>query len=139
MYLYNSATRKKEEFVPHTPGKVAMYTCGPTVYHFAHIGKGGELIEVSSDGFLLADDLIQTVDNDDFLSKAAGSDIFGQGHIRLLRFVMHLLPIRIGNADAEFSIFHLIPPIVIKKKVGFGLLPGFTADGDQPNAMLATP
>ncbi len=39
MYLYNSATRKKEEFVPHTPGKVAMYTCGPTVYHFAHIGN----------------------------------------------------------------------------------------------------
>lgn len=39
MLLYNSATRKKEEFVPHTEGKVNMYTCGPTVYHFAHIGN----------------------------------------------------------------------------------------------------
>ena len=39
MYLYNSATRKKEEFVTHTPGHVEMYTCGPTVYHFAHIGN----------------------------------------------------------------------------------------------------
>ena len=39
MQLYNSATRKKEEFVPHVPGKVSMYTCGPTVYHFAHIGN----------------------------------------------------------------------------------------------------
>ena len=39
MQLYNSATRKKEEFVPHTEGKVSMYTCGPTVYHFAHIGN----------------------------------------------------------------------------------------------------
>ncbi|MBR3869461.1 MAG: cysteine--tRNA ligase [Clostridia bacterium] len=39
MLLYNSATRKKEEFVPHTEGKVSMYTCGPTVYHFAHIGN----------------------------------------------------------------------------------------------------
>lgn len=39
MLLYNSATRKKEEFVPHTQGKVSMYTCGPTVYHFAHIGN----------------------------------------------------------------------------------------------------
>ncbi len=39
MYNYNSATRKKEEFVPHTEGKVKMYTCGPTVYHFAHIGN----------------------------------------------------------------------------------------------------
>ena len=39
MQLYNSATHKKEEFVPHVPGKVSMYTCGPTVYHFAHIGN----------------------------------------------------------------------------------------------------
>ena len=39
MYLYNSATHKKEEFVTHTPGHVEMYTCGPTVYHFAHIGN----------------------------------------------------------------------------------------------------
>lgn len=33
MYLYNSATHKKEEFRTHTPGHVEMYTCGPTVYH----------------------------------------------------------------------------------------------------------
>ncbi len=39
MQLYNSATHKKEEFIPHVPGKVSMYTCGPTVYHFAHIGN----------------------------------------------------------------------------------------------------
>ena len=39
MKLYNSATHTKEDFVPHTPGKVEMYTCGPTVYHFAHIGN----------------------------------------------------------------------------------------------------
>ena len=39
MYLYNSATRKKEEFIPNNPDIVKMYTCGPTVYHFAHIGN----------------------------------------------------------------------------------------------------
>ena len=39
MYLYNSATHTKEEFRTHTPGHVEMYTCGPTVYHFAHIGN----------------------------------------------------------------------------------------------------
>ncbi len=39
MYLYNSATHKKEEFVPNHPDIVKMYTCGPTVYHFAHIGN----------------------------------------------------------------------------------------------------
>ena len=39
MQLYNSLSHTKEEFVPHEPGKVSMYTCGPTVYHFAHIGN----------------------------------------------------------------------------------------------------
>lgn len=39
MKLYNSLTHEKEEFAPNTPGKVSMYTCGPTVYHFAHIGN----------------------------------------------------------------------------------------------------
>ena len=39
MKLYNSATHKKEDFVAREPGKVKMYTCGPTVYHFAHIGN----------------------------------------------------------------------------------------------------
>ena len=39
MQIYNSLTRKKDEFVPNEPGKVSMYTCGPTVYHFAHIGN----------------------------------------------------------------------------------------------------
>ena len=45
MRFYNSLTRKIEEFVPHTEGKVAMYTCGPTVYHFAHIGNLRSYIE----------------------------------------------------------------------------------------------
>ena len=39
MILYNSATRKREEFVPNHPDLVKMYTCGPTVYHYAHIGN----------------------------------------------------------------------------------------------------
>ncbi|HNX13524.1 MAG TPA: cysteine--tRNA ligase [Oscillospiraceae bacterium] len=39
MKLYNTLTAVKEEFIPIEPGKVRMYTCGPTVYHFAHIGN----------------------------------------------------------------------------------------------------
>ncbi len=39
MELYNSATRKKEPFIPRNPEQVTLYTCGPTVYHFAHIGN----------------------------------------------------------------------------------------------------
>ncbi|MBN6187442.1 cysteine--tRNA ligase [Aneurinibacillus sp. BA2021] len=37
--IYNTLTRKKEEFVPLEPGKVKMYVCGPTVYNFIHIGN----------------------------------------------------------------------------------------------------
>ncbi len=39
MKIFNTLTRQVEEFVPNEPGKVKMYTCGPTVYHFAHIGN----------------------------------------------------------------------------------------------------
>ena len=39
MKIYNSLTRTKEEFVPNHPDIVKMYTCGPTVYHYAHIGN----------------------------------------------------------------------------------------------------
>lgn len=39
MQIYNTLTRKKDEFIPNEAGKVAMYTCGPTVYHYAHIGN----------------------------------------------------------------------------------------------------
>ena len=39
MMLYNSMSHKKEPFQTHEPGKVSLYTCGPTVYHFAHIGN----------------------------------------------------------------------------------------------------
>ena len=37
--IYNTLTRKVEQFIPNEEEKVAMYTCGPTVYHFAHIGN----------------------------------------------------------------------------------------------------
>lgn len=39
MKIYNTLTRKKEEFVPITPGEVKMYACGPTVYNYIHIGN----------------------------------------------------------------------------------------------------
>ena len=39
MLLYNSLTRTRDEFKPREDGRVTMYTCGPTVYHFAHIGN----------------------------------------------------------------------------------------------------
>ena len=38
-YLYNTLSKQVELFTPHEAGRVSMYTCGPTVYHFAHIGN----------------------------------------------------------------------------------------------------
>ena len=43
MQLYNSLSHKKEEFVPNVEGKVNMYTCGPTVYNYIHIGNARPL------------------------------------------------------------------------------------------------
>ena len=39
LHLYNTATRNKDAFESLTPGLVKVYCCGPTVYHFAHIGN----------------------------------------------------------------------------------------------------
>ena len=39
LFLYNSLTRSKERFQPLDPGQVGLYTCGPTVYNYAHIGN----------------------------------------------------------------------------------------------------
>ncbi len=39
MFMYNTLTKRVDEFIPNEEGKVSMYTCGPTVYHYAHIGN----------------------------------------------------------------------------------------------------
>ena len=44
MKLYNTLTRQKDEFVPITPGEVKMYSCGPTVYNYFHIGNARPFI-----------------------------------------------------------------------------------------------
>ncbi|MDO4475533.1 MAG: cysteine--tRNA ligase [Lachnospiraceae bacterium] len=44
MKLYNTLTKRKDEFKPIEPGKVSMYVCGPTVYNFIHIGNARPMI-----------------------------------------------------------------------------------------------
>ena len=44
MKIYNTLTKRKEEFVPLQEGKVSMYVCGPTVYNFIHIGNARPMI-----------------------------------------------------------------------------------------------
>ncbi|GAG73821.1 unnamed protein product [marine sediment metagenome] len=42
--IYNTLTRKKEEFIPLKKGEVGMYVCGPTVYNYIHIGNARPFI-----------------------------------------------------------------------------------------------
>ncbi|WP_313758347.1 cysteine--tRNA ligase [Tissierella sp.] len=44
MELYNTLTRKKEEFIPVVDGQVSMYTCGPTVYNYIHVGNARPMV-----------------------------------------------------------------------------------------------
>ena len=44
MQIFNTLTRKKEEFVPMKPGEYRIYVCGPTVYNYIHIGNARPLI-----------------------------------------------------------------------------------------------
>ena len=47
MKLYNDLTRQKEEFVPLKQGEASIYSCGPTVYNYFHIGNARPFIAVS--------------------------------------------------------------------------------------------
>ena len=58
MKLYNTLTRQKEEFIPYEGNKVGFYTCGPTVYHYAHIGNmrnyiGHDILDIPAIEYLL--------------------------------------------------------------------------------------
>ena len=46
MKIYNTMTRKKEEFIPLEEGKVKMYVCGPTVYNFIHLIHLGGILNI---------------------------------------------------------------------------------------------
>ena len=39
MQIFNTMTRKKEDFIPQEPGVYRIYVCGPTVYNYIHIGN----------------------------------------------------------------------------------------------------
>ena len=70
--VYNTLNKKKEEFIPLTPGEVKMYVCGPTVYNFFHIGNGRTFI-VEYRGFKV--DFVQNfTDIDDKMIKKANEE-----------------------------------------------------------------
>ncbi len=73
LLLYNSLTRRKEAFAPVAPGRARMYTCGPTVYRFAHVGN--------LRSYLLADWLRRFLEAQGY-SVAHAKNITDVGHMR---------------------------------------------------------
>jgi len=92
--LHNTLTKKKEEFVPLNPGKVTMYTCGPTVYDYVHIGNFKSYLtadtlrrylaylgfevrhikNITDVGHLTEDDIAQGDSGEDKMEKASRRD-----------------------------------------------------------------
>lgn len=72
LFLFNSLSRKKEKFVPVSPPQVGLYTCGPTVYSFAHIGHGRKYV------------------NDDILKRTLTAFGFKVKHVQNVTDVGHL-------------------------------------------------
>jgi len=78
VFLFNTLTRKKEKFVPLSPGQVKLYACGPTVYHYAHIGN------------------LRTYVFEDILVRALRRANFQVTHVMNITDVGHL----VGDGDA---------------------------------------
>lgn len=72
LFLYNTLTRKKEEFRPIKPGQVGLYTCGPTVYNYAHVGNLRT--------YLFEDFLVRTMEYDGYAVKRV-MNITDVGHL----------------------------------------------------------
>ena len=65
--FYNTLTKKVERFIPNEEGKASMYTCGPTVYHYAHIGNLRSYI---------MEDLLEKVINQNFVPVIDDRNVF---------------------------------------------------------------
>ena len=125
MLLYNSTTHKKEEFVTHEPGKVSMYTCGPTVYHFAHIGNlRSYIMEDVLEKFLRYDgyDVTRVMNITDVghLSSDAdtGEDKMLKGAKRENKTVMDIAKFYTDAFFADCEKLHIKRPDVIQPATG---------------------
>lgn len=112
MQLYNTLTRKVEEFIPREEGKVKMYTCGPTVYHYAHIGNirnyiGHDVLEKTLR--FIGYDVIRAMNITDVGHLTSDSD-FGEDKMEVARKREHKSAMEIAKfyTDAFFEDFGLV-------------------------------
>ncbi len=101
LYLYNSLSRKKEEFKPIQTAEVGLYTCGPTVYNYAHIGN------------------LRTYIFEDILKRVLVYNGYAVKHVMIITDVGHLT----GDRDMGEDKMERAPPGRVKVP---GILPIFT-------------
>jgi cysteinyl-tRNA synthetase len=119
--LYNTLTREKETFVPLKPGEVRMYSCGPTVYHYSHIGNlrtflWGDLLRryLEWRGYRVTQ-IMNITDVEDKIIRnatAAGQDIYSYTAPFISAFHEALQALRIRPADAYPRATQYIPQMV---------------------------
>ena len=90
MKLYNTLTKKVEVFTPNEDNIVRIYTCGPTVYHFAHIGNLRT--------YIFEDILEKSLEYMDY-NVLRVMNITDVGHLYLSRFSMSVL----RNGDTRYN------------------------------------
>lgn len=139
MKLYNSLTRRKDEFVPIEPGKVRMYVCGPTVYNYFHIGNARP--------FLIFDTLrryleyrgydvkyIQNfTDVDDKIirkAKEEGLDSFVVSEKYIVEYFRDADALGIKRATVHPKVTETIPEIIAYIQTLVDLGNAYVADGD---------
>ena len=137
--IYNSATRKKEEFVPKTAGKVSMYACGPTVYNYIHIGNARTFLTfdvvrryLSWAGFEVT--FVQNVtDVDDKIIKRAAEEGRSAEELAadyMQKFISSMHEFGIKDPDVRPQATKEIGPMIglVKKLIDNGY--AYEADGD---------
>ncbi len=112
MQLYNTLTRKIEKFIPYEEGKVKLYTCGPTVYHYAHIGNirnyiGHDILDKTLR--FLGYDVIRAMNITDVGHLTSDSDC-GEDKMEVARKREHKSAMEIAKfyTDAFFEDFRLV-------------------------------
>ena len=95
MQIYNTQTRRKEEFKPIEPGKVRIYCCGPTVYNYFHIGNAAGVADHGAVGRHLLEHHRQRAD------FAAAADRERAEHLRA-RADDHVIP------DGRVALAHVL-------------------------------
>jgi cysteinyl-tRNA synthetase len=122
IYLTNSLTRKKEKFIPLSPPDVGMYTCGMTVYDFAHIGHGRKYVTddvlkrvLMTNGYKVKH--VQNVTDVGHLSSDAdeGEDKMEKGAIKYGKTVWEIAEFYTKNFYDSMDALNIIRPDVICK------------------------